>query len=97
MNFFVNAATGTITIGGHALGTTKKFRNIQRGSSAALVVDDLPSVNPWTPRGIEIRGTAEALTDQDPPLPYLSRELIRITPSRIISWALDGPRTSRRP
>ena len=46
-------------------------------------------------RGIEIRGTAQALTDVDPPLPFFSREVIRITPSKIISWGLNGDRHSR--
>jgi pyridoxamine 5'-phosphate oxidase family protein len=92
-NFFVD--DGTIVIGGHALGASKKFRNVQRGSTVAFVVDDLATVDPWVPRGIEIRGDAVALTDQEPPLPYLSREIIRIKPVRIISWGLDGPRASR--
>lgn len=96
VNFFVDAATGTITIGGGALGASKKFRNVRDGSTVALVVDDLASVDPWSPRGIEVRGTAAALTDQEPPLPGLSRETITITPSRIISWGLDGPRSSRK-
>jgi pyridoxamine 5'-phosphate oxidase family protein len=92
-NFFVDA--GTIVIGGHALGSSMKFRNIQQGSTVAFVVDDLATVDPWAPRGIEIRGTAVALTDHEPPLPALSREIIRITPTRIVSWRLDGPRASR--
>jgi pyridoxamine 5'-phosphate oxidase family protein len=93
--FFVDAGTGTIVIGGYALGSSKKFRNVQQGSTAAFVVDDVATVDPWVPRGIEIRGTAVALTDQEPPLPYLSREIIRITPTKIVSWGLDGPRASR--
>jgi pyridoxamine 5'-phosphate oxidase family protein len=93
--FFVDPASGTITIGGHALGVSKKFRNVQAGSTVSFVVDDLATVDPWTPRGIEIRGTAVALTDQEPPAPLFSREIIRITPSRIVSWGLDGPRASR--
>ncbi|GLY70134.1 PPOX class F420-dependent oxidoreductase [Amycolatopsis taiwanensis] len=92
-NFFVD--DGTITIGGHALGSSKKFRNVQRGSTVAFVVDDVATVDPWVPRGIEIRGTAVALTDHEPPLPYFSREIIRITPVKIVSWGLDGPRVSR--
>jgi pyridoxamine 5'-phosphate oxidase family protein len=96
VNFFVDAAAGTITIGGGALGTTKKFRNVQKGSTASLVVDDLASTDPWTPRGIEIRGSAVTLTDHEPPLPGLSRQIIRITPDKIVSWGLDGPRESRR-
>ncbi|GAA2130032.1 PPOX class F420-dependent oxidoreductase [Actinomadura napierensis] len=94
-NFFVDADTGTIVIGGGALGGSKKFRNVQRGSTVAFVVDDLATVDPWAPRGIEVRGTAVALTGQEPPRPGLSREIIRITPARIVSWGLDGPRTSR--
>ncbi|WP_432939808.1 PPOX class F420-dependent oxidoreductase [Kribbella sp. CA-253562] len=96
VGFFVDAAAGTVTIGGHALGASKKFRNIQRGSTVSLVVDDLASVEPWLARGIELRGTAEALTNHDPPLPYFSREVITITPTTIVSWGLDGPRSSRR-
>jgi pyridoxamine 5'-phosphate oxidase family protein len=94
-NFFLDAGTGTIVIGGGALGRSQKFRNVERGSTVAFVVDDLASVDPWTPRGIEIRGRATALTDQDPPLPGLSHEIIRLEPTKIISWGLDGPRTSR--
>lgn len=94
-NFFLDAGTGAIVIGGGALGGTKKFRNVQQGSTVAFVVDDLAAVDPWTPRGIEIRGKAVALTDGEPPLPGLSRETIRITPTKIISWGLDGLRASR--
>ncbi|WP_214317764.1 PPOX class F420-dependent oxidoreductase [Nonomuraea sediminis] len=94
-NFFVDTDTGLIVIGGHALGTSKKFRNVQQGSTVAFVVDDLATIDPWAPRGIEIRGTAVALTDHEPPLPYFSREIIRITPFKIISWNLGGPRASR--
>ncbi|WP_171055500.1 MULTISPECIES: PPOX class F420-dependent oxidoreductase [unclassified Nonomuraea] len=93
--FFVDAGTGTITIGGHALGASKKFANVQAGSTVAFVVDDLASVDPWVVRGIEIRGTAQALTDHEPPVAFFSREVIRIAPARIVSWGVDGPRTSR--
>ncbi|MEV0379583.1 PPOX class F420-dependent oxidoreductase [Nonomuraea sp. NPDC050643] len=95
VGFFVDAGSGTITIGGGALGASKKFRNVQAGSTVSFVVDDLASVDPWVARGIEVRGTAVALTDTDPPVPYLSREVIRITPTKIISWGLDGSRESR--
>ncbi|TMR91389.1 PPOX class F420-dependent oxidoreductase [Nonomuraea basaltis] len=94
--FFVNAEAGTIDIGGHALGKSKKFRNVQAGSTVAFVVDDLASVNPWTVRGVEIRGTAQALTGQEPPLRGFSGELIRITPNKIISWGLTGPMSNRK-
>jgi pyridoxamine 5'-phosphate oxidase family protein len=49
-------------------------------------------------RGFEARGVAEALTDQEPPNSYMSHEVIRIHPRRIISWGLgdDGQARSRR-
>jgi pyridoxamine 5'-phosphate oxidase family protein len=56
---------------------------------AALVVDDLVSRDPWTVRDIEIRGRAEALTGIEPNSPYASGEVIRIHPTRVISWGLD--------
>lgn len=93
VNFFLDA--GTIVIGGHGLGSSKKFRNVQQGSPVAFVVDDVATVDPWSPRGIEIRGGAVALTDHEPPVPFFSREIIRITPAKIVSWYVDGPRASR--
>ncbi|WP_435828537.1 PPOX class F420-dependent oxidoreductase [Saccharopolyspora shandongensis] len=96
VGFFVDATSGTITIGGHALGASKKFRNVQQGSTVSFVVDDLASVDPWVVRGIEIRGSAVALTDHEPPVPYFSREIITITPTKIISWGIDEPRSSRK-
>lgn len=71
---------GTIEVGGLALARTKKFRDIRRTGQAAIVVDDVPS--PWKPRGIEIRGRAEAL-DGPPPV-------IRIHPVRIVSWGIES-------
>lgn len=94
-NFRVDADTGIVSIRGGALETSKKFRNIQAGSTVAFVVDDLATIDPWAPRGIEIRGTAVARTDLEPPRPGMSRGIIEITPARIVSWNLDGPRASR--
>jgi pyridoxamine 5'-phosphate oxidase family protein len=79
---------GAIDIGGAAMGQSKKFRNVEAAGRAAFVVDDIVSVDPWTVRGVEIRGTAEALTDQEPPRRGFSQEIIRIHPRRIISWGL---------
>jgi len=90
VGFFLNEALGTIDIGGHNLGRSQKFRNVQRDGRVTLVVDDLASIDPWAPRGIEIRGEAEALTDADPPRPGFSSELIRIHPNRVLAWGLDS-------
>ena len=89
VSFTVNIDTGTIDIGGRAMGTTRKFANVAATGKASLVVDDVLDATTWTVRGIEIRGTAEALCDVEPPMPYFSAEIIRIHPDRIIAWGLD--------
>jgi len=81
---------GTIVIGGYNLGATRKFRNVARSGRAALVVDDLASVDPWRVRGVEVRGRAEALADVAPPRPGTSREQIRIHPDWVYGWGLNG-------
>ena len=53
---------------------------MRRSGRAAIVIDDLASVDPWRPRGVEVRGRAEALTDPQP--------MIRIHPDRIVSWGI---------
>ena len=86
---FFDEATGDILIGGGAMGATRKFHNVQANGRVALVVDDLVSQDPWTVRGLEIRGTAVALDDAEPPVPLMSREVIRITPTWVTSWGVD--------
>lgn len=49
-----------------------------RTGRAAVVIDDMPA--PRQPRGIEIRGQAEAV---DQPV-----SLTRIHPERIVSWGI---------
>jgi pyridoxamine 5'-phosphate oxidase family protein len=80
-----------IEIGGFNLTATQKFRNIGRDPKVAFIVDDLASVQPWRVRGVEVRGTAQALTGDggDP--------VIRVHPHRIISWGLgNGGGTNAR-
>ena len=86
---FLDEESGDILVGGGAMGATRKFRNVQANGRVALVVDDLVSRDPWTVRGLEIRGTAVALEDVDPPVPFMSREVIRITPTWVASWGVD--------
>ncbi|MCW2917494.1 MAG: pyridoxamine 5-phosphate oxidase [Actinomycetia bacterium] len=89
VSFRYNPETRTIDIGGHGMGASRKFRNIQAGGEVAFVVDDIVSFQPWKVRGLEIRGRAEALADQPPPMPGFSGELIRIHPRRVLAWGLD--------
>ena len=86
---FLDEETGDIIIGGHAMGASRKFRNVQRNGQVALVIDDLVSRDPWSVRGLEIRGTAVALEDVEPPVPFMSREVIRVTPTWVTSWGVD--------
>ncbi|GIJ76618.1 pyridoxamine 5'-phosphate oxidase family protein [Micromonospora phaseoli] len=88
VGFFYNADLGTIDIGGHKLGDSRKFGNVRAHPKATLVVDDIASVQPWHVRGVEIRGDVEALVDVEPPMHGMSREVIRIYPARIRSWGL---------
>jgi pyridoxamine 5'-phosphate oxidase family protein len=82
-----NAEHDTIDVGGHDLERTKKFRDVRRTGRAAIVVDDLASMEPFRPRGIEVRGQAEAIDGAEP--------LIRIHPERIVSWGLEA--STQRP
>ncbi len=93
---FLDEETGDVLVGGAAMGATRKFRNVQANGQAALVVDDLVSRDPWVVRGLEIRGTAVALEDVDPPVPFMSREVIRITPTWVSSWGVDPENPERQ-
>ena len=68
---------------------SRKFRNIAANPNVALVIDKIASYQPWKVRCVEIRGHAEALTDQPSPMPGFSAEIIRIHPGRILSFGLD--------
>ncbi len=68
-----------IEVTGHNFAATKKFRDVARSGRAAIVIDDV--LPPWRPRGIEVRGRAEAI-DGD-------RPRIRIHPERIVAWGID--------
>lgn len=86
-----NAELGVIEIGGHDLERSKKYRDVVTSGRAAVVIDDIASVNPWHVRGVEVRGRAEVVRQ---PRPF-----IRIHPERVISWGLEdramGKRSSR--
>lgn len=90
VGFTYNTELGTIDIGGHNMGASKKFRNLSTNDRVSFVVDDILSTQPWRVRMVEIRGTADALLDQEPAMRGMSRELIRIHPQRVIAFGLDG-------
>lgn len=89
--YWYNPEADTIDIGGRALATTRKFKNIAANGKVSFVIDEVVSRRPWRVRGIEMRGHAQALLDQllPPELEFLSPELIRIYPERILTWGID--------
>jgi pyridoxamine 5'-phosphate oxidase family protein len=83
-----NAEHDAIEISGFELERTKKFRDAQRSGRAAVVIDDLASVDPWRPRGIEVRGRVEAVGGVRP--------VIRLHPERIVSWGIETDAVGQR-
>jgi pyridoxamine 5'-phosphate oxidase family protein len=83
-----NSERDAIDIRGFELERTKKFRDVQRSGRAAIVVDDLASASPWRPRGVEVRGRAQAIDGPGP--------VIRIYPERVVTWGIDGEELSSR-
>ncbi|MET9224136.1 PPOX class F420-dependent oxidoreductase [Streptomyces sp. NPDC088197] len=80
---------GTVDIGGYTMGATKKWRNVAANHYVSLVVDDIAGTDPWTVRGVEIRGTAEQVVGPHDLGAQMSDELIRIHPYSIIGWGLE--------
>lgn len=91
VGFHHNAETGTIDIFGYTMATSRKYRNVEANGRAAFVVDDVPSVDPWRVRCLEIRGRAEAVPGTGPGPGGTDGALIRLHPERIISFGIDGP------
>jgi pyridoxamine 5'-phosphate oxidase family protein len=77
----VDPDSGVVEVTGHDFAATKKFRDVARTHRAAIVVDDV--LAPWRPRGVEIRGRADAVGEPAP--------AIRIHPERIVGWGLGEP------
>lgn len=83
-----------IITAGFDITHTARYRNIQRNPRATLVIDDLATIDPWSPRGVKIIGTASIETVDGAPR-------FRIEPKVIISWAINDttpgiPRMERR-
>jgi pyridoxamine 5'-phosphate oxidase family protein len=75
-------------IGGHKLAQSRKYRNVSGGNhKVSLILDDLASVDPWTPRGIKVHGvaTAETRVGQFGPGDYLI-----VRPAVSWSWGIEG-------
>lgn len=86
----------TIDLGGPNLTSTQRYRNVRANPVVSFVVDDMTPDDPgefrpgWG-RGVEIRGRTEILEVEVPPVnpEWFSHTVIRIHPSRVLSWNLD--------
>jgi len=75
-------------VGGRAPEQTRKFRNVRDGQTkVALVIDDLVSTSPWSPRFLRVYGTAELI---ERPGRFGPGAYMRITPEISWSWNLEG-------
>jgi pyridoxamine 5'-phosphate oxidase family protein len=72
-------------IGGFDPASTRRTRNIQAGNAkVALVIDDLASVSPWSPRYLRVYGTAELVERETQ---FGTQPVMKITPS--LSWSIN--------
>jgi pyridoxamine 5'-phosphate oxidase family protein len=88
LRYRYNAELDAIELGGHGMGTSRKYRDIAREGRAAFVVDDTTEHGP---RGLEVRGRAEALPIGGTAIwPDVDDQFIRLWPARIAAWGIDG-------
>jgi pyridoxamine 5'-phosphate oxidase family protein len=87
--FRYNAGEDAIDVGGMRMSQTKKTRDVQRTGRASIVIDDV--LPPWSPRMIEIRGTAEVITTGGKATfgDNFEDTIVRIRPTRIVAFGID--------
>jgi pyridoxamine 5'-phosphate oxidase family protein len=89
VGFRYNPEQDSIDIGGYNMGSSRKYRDAVRHGRVAFVVDDI--LPPLKPRMLEVRGSVEGLPEGGKEInPDISPEILRITPTRIISFGLTG-------
>ncbi len=88
---YYNPVTETIDIGGHNMGTSKKYRNVAHNPLIAVIIDDMVNADPSTIRCLEIRGRALAVQAPTDSAARTDGPIIRVVPRRIISWGIDPP------
>lgn len=82
-----NPETDTIDVGGRNFAATRKFRNVAADPKVCVIIDDV--LPPWQPRAVQVRGHGIALDAATWPDGTPREAIIRITPSRVVSWGLD--------
>lgn len=72
-------------IGGFAPERARRTRNVDQGNDkVALVIDDLASVRPWSPRYVRVYGTTELVHPDGQPD---ADRIMKITPR--VSWSFN--------
>lgn len=88
VGFRYNPDADTIDIGGHDIVPTKKYRDALRHGRVAFVVDDV--LPPWLPRFVEVRGTAQAVSEGGKEInPRFAPDILRLTPTYIVSIGVN--------
>jgi pyridoxamine 5'-phosphate oxidase family protein len=86
--FRYNADEDAIDVGGMRMSQTKKTRDVQRTGRASIVIDDV--LPPWSPRMIEVRGTAEVIATGGKAFgDNFEDTVVRIRPTRIVAFGID--------
>ena len=97
VTFRLDADADSIEVGGRGLSASKKWRDLTANPRVAFVVDDLASVNPWSPRGVEVRGHARLHQEGGERFGPGAWDSvwIQVVPERIVSWGLEEQRSAR--
>ena len=79
---------------GFNIAETVRYKNVLANPQVTIVIDDLASVDPWTPRGIKATDTCSIEN-------IGGNERFRISPKVIISWGINDttpgiPKMERR-
>ena len=77
-----------IVTAGFDIAKTVRYRNIGANPRAAVVIDDLAALDPWTPRGIKVRGRVRI---EGPGEGEGGGQRFRISPEVIWSWGVNDP------
>lgn len=89
LGFRYNPATGTIDIAGFNMGSSAKFRNVQRNAKVAFVVDEVTARSMEGTHFLEVRGVAETVVAAPEAPGQRGSEIIRIHPQRVICFNID--------
>jgi pyridoxamine 5'-phosphate oxidase family protein len=68
--------------GGLDITKTVRYKNLLENPRATVVIDDLASIDPWSPRGVKVRGAASIESHE-------GGLRIRIVPEVIWSWGIN--------